>query len=130
MAWEQLGYCDSHRLAGADLTDNQYKMVKEGADGKLVKITAATDQPYGVQQNTPRAGEPVVVCRDGITKLACLANVAPPNQIGTNAAGLGAPIVAGTDTTKYVVGSVVEGNGASGSYASVSVDFMAPRRAA
>lgn len=130
MAWEQLGFCDSHRLAGVDLTDNQFKMVKLAANGTVTRITAATDKPYGVQQNDPKIGQPVVVCRDGITKLACLANVVSDNQIGTNAAGLGAVIVPGTDTTKYLIGSVVDGNGASGSYASVSVDFLSPGRAA
>lgn len=121
---------ESTRLAGADLSDNQFKFVKEAADGTLVKVSAATDLPYGVQQNDPKQGQPVIVMRVGVTKLACNANVVPPNQIGTTAAGLGAVLVPGTDTTKYVIGAVVDGNGASGSLASVSINCLAPHRAA
>ena len=129
MAWEQHGFVESTRLAGVDLRTNQFKFVKENAQGQLVPIAAATDVPYGVQQNDPRLGEAVMVVRDGVTKLACTASVVAANVIGTSAAGLGTPIVIGTDTTKYVAGQVVDGNGAANSLASVAIDCIKPTRA-
>ena len=130
MAFEQHGFVESHRLAGADLRTNQFKFVKENSSGKLVPIAAATDVPYGVQQNDPRDGEAVMVVRSGVTKLVGAANLAPGAFIGTTAAGIGTAIVPGTDTTKYVAGTVVEGNGAANSLASVTVNCLAPHRAA
>ena len=130
MAWEQRGFAESTRLAGADLSDNQFKFVKEAADGTLVKIAAATDVPYGVQQNDARLGEAVEVVRTGVSKVAGAANLAAGDMVGTSAAGIAAKLTIGTDTTKYVAGTVVDGNGAANSIASIALDCLAPHRAA
>jgi hypothetical protein len=130
MAWEQRGFAESTRLAGVDLSDNQFKFVKLAADGTLVKIAAATDVPYGVQQNEPIAGDAVEVVRDGVSKLVGAANLAAGDFVGTTSAGIATKLTIGTDTTKYVAGNVVDGNGAANSIASVAVDCLVPHRAA
>ncbi len=130
MAWEQPGFIESTRLADVDLRTNQFKFVKEAANGNLTPVTAATDVPYGVQQNDPKQGEAVECMRSGVTKLVCAANVVASDVIGTTAAGIGTKITPGTDTTKYAVGNVVDGNGAANSLASVAIDCLVPHRAA
>ena len=52
------------------------------------------------------------------------------DQIGTDAAGLGAVYVPGTDTTKYIVGQVMDDNSAANGYASVIFDCKNAQRGA
>ena len=130
MAWEQPVMNESTRLAAIDLRDNQFRFVKLDADGLATKITAATDLPYGIQQNDARIGEAVVVMRLGVSKLVGVANLASGDIVGTAADGRATKLTLGTDTTKFVTGVVVDGNGSANSIGSVSVSTLAPHRAA
>lgn len=107
MAFEQPGFKDGTRPAGADLSANQYKFVKLNSSGQVILCAAVTDQPYGILQNKPVSGQAAEVMLMGISKLVCAANNVIGDKIGTDAAGLGAVYVFGTDTTKYIVGQLI-----------------------
>jgi hypothetical protein len=110
MAYEIPGFQFS-LPAGADLSAHQYKFVKINSSGQCVLCAAVTDKPIGILQNDPpAAGVAANIMVNGISKLKAAANLAVGDQIGTDAAGLGAANVPGTDTTKYTVGEVIGDN--------------------
>lgn len=130
MAYEIPGF--SHTLpAAADLSAHQFKFVKLNTSGQIAAIAAATDIPFGVLQDKPdAAGEPGLVTMLGITKLQGDADLAKGDQIGTSADGQADAKTAGTDTTEYVVGQVLEDNTTAGGYVTAAINCLSPHRAA
>ena len=130
MAFEQDGFSIS-REAAADLSAHQHKFVKLNSSGQIAAIAAATDIPVGVLQDKPdAAGKVGRVMVGGITKLQGDADLAKGDLIGTSADGQAAAYVAGTDTTNYIVGQVLEDNAAAGGLASCLINCAAPSRGA
>ncbi|MDE2100077.1 MAG: hypothetical protein KGL39_22675 [Patescibacteria group bacterium] len=116
--------------AAADLSTSQYKFVKLDSTGKAAAIAAVTDIPIGVLQNAPASGASASVMVYGVTKVQGAADLARGNQIGPSVDGQAAAYVAGTDTTKYIVGQVLEDNSAAGGYATATINCAAPHRGA
>lgn len=117
-------------VAGADLSAAQYKFVKLNPSGQAILVAAATDKPIGVLQNSPASGGEANVTISGGTKFVGSGSIAVGAQIGSDANGKGAALVAGTDTTKYVVGTVLVATGADGEIGTAVIDATAPHRAA
>jgi len=119
------------KQAGADLSAKQYHFVKLDANGRVIAITADTDRPIGILQNKPTAlGQAAELMADGISRLIGGGNVAKGDMLGTTAAGRAAAIVAGTDTTKYSMGTVLDDSDADGDECSVLFDCKNVGRAA
>lgn len=118
-------------IAGADLSAaaNQYKFVELTAAYTVNICDATTDRVIGVLQNRPKSGEAAEVCVFGLTKVNSDAALSVGNQIGTAADGQAAAYAPGSDTTKYIVGVVVEASGAAGGYATALVNCLAGRGA-
>jgi hypothetical protein len=130
MAFE---YVDSQSkislAAGADLSAKQYTFVKLSGTG-VISVAAATDIPVGVLQNAPASGKTAEVSVDGIVKLKASAAITAGALVGTTSTGLAVAVVAGTDTTKYVLGQAITAAGASGDIITVAIDCKTPNRAA
>lgn len=116
MATEQVLQCDN-KLAGADLTTAQYKIVKlSGAN--VVLTSTAGELAYGVLQNAPALGDAAGVAIDGRTKIQLGATLAAGAKFSASAAGLAIAAV----STHQVLGTIVEG-GASGEIGSAVFDL-------
>lgn len=116
--------------AGADLSTHQFKFVKLDSAGRVVVCAAVTDKPVGILQDKPsRAGEAANVMVAGVSKLSADANLAIGDAVGTSADGQGAAYLAGTDTTKYIVGTVLApDNTAAGGLVSLLFSCLNPAR--
>ena len=118
--------------AGANLT--QYTFVKLTSTGTVIPCAATTDRPIGVVQDAPLSGDTATVCVIGITKLvtgaAATTGLPVATDIGTDASAAGLAIVPGTDTTKYLVATVIEASAAAAEYCSVWVNCPTAGRAA
>lgn len=130
MSIEVKGFIDSTRVAGADLSSHQYKFVKLNSSGQVVICAAAADKPYGILQDKPASGVGASVMCNGISKVIMAAGNTQGNVGGTDANGLFAAYVAGTDTTKYIVAEVVEDADAANGVGSVSFNCMGVGRGA
>lgn len=130
MAIEVPGFLDTTRKAGADLSALQFTFVKLDSAGAVVACAAVTDRPYGILQDKPTSGMGATVMCNGISKLVMAAGNTQGNQIGTDGAGLGAVYVPGTDTTKYIVGVVVEDSDAANGIGSVAFNCLNATRGA
>lgn len=117
-------------VAGADLSAAQYKFVEIGAGGVVTVCNGATDRPIGVLQNAPLSGQEAEVVVAGGTKVVSSGNIAIGSAIGTDASGKAAALTAGTDTTKFVVGTVILPASADGEILTAVVNCAAPGRAA
>jgi hypothetical protein len=118
-------------VAGEDLGSDQYKFVKQNASGQAVKCSAITDKPVGILQNNPASGGEAEIMCDGVSKLKFGGAAAIGALVGTDASAKGDAIVAGTDTTVYAVGQVLdEAAAADGDIVSVLFDCKKPSRAA
>lgn len=111
-------------LAGGTIV--QYTFVKLSAANTVVACSGTTDKPIGVAQEGAVSGGDVKVCISGITKLEGDADLAAGNAIGTSADAQAAAYSV-SDTTKYIVGSVLIDNGAAGGLITAVVDCAAPR---
>ena len=130
MAYEKPGF-DHTFEAGADLSALQYHFVKLNSSKQIVAISAVTDIPIGILQDTPNAaGKAANVMMDGISKLKMAAANAVPNLIGPSADGRGAVYVNGTDTTKYIVGTVIQDADAENGIGTVAFSCLTPNRGA
>jgi hypothetical protein len=106
MAYEISNYSVKVTLvAGADLSALQYNFVKINSSGQAVACAAATDIPVGVLQNAPTSGQEAEVLIVGGTKIVAGAAIGEGALVGTGSTGKAVALVAGTDTTKYVVGN-------------------------
>lgn len=94
-------------LAGADISLLQFQLVKLDSAGAAVPITAITDIPFGVLQNSPVSGEPasVIPIGSGSSKLQLGATLAAGVLVSPGATGKAAAAVA----TAYTVGILLEG---------------------
>lgn len=117
--------------AGADLSALQFQFVKLNSAKQVVAITAVTDIPFGILQDTPNAqGKACLVMINGLSKLKMNGDTATGNLIGPAVDGRGAVYVNGTDTTKYIVGSVWDETNASDGIGSVVFNCATPNRGA
>ena len=114
--------------AGADLSSSQYMFVKFTAANSVIACTAITDVPCGVLQNNPVSGGAANVCIGGASKVAVHATLAAGDVIGVHSNSKALPIVAGTDTTQYVLGQATE-VGASGGISTITVNITNGRAA-
>lgn len=129
MAYEVPGFKISGLEAAADLSTHQFKFVKLDTAGRVAAISAVTDIPIGILQNKPSGiGVAAEVMADGISKVQGDADLARDDMIGTSIDGQAAKYIAGTDTTKYIVGRVLEDNSAAGGLATVLFDCKSPSR--
>lgn len=117
-------------IAGADLSTKQYHFVKLSANNTVVICAAVTDRPIGVLQNKPTSGQEANVCALGITKVVGDADLSAGNMIGTSSDGQAAAYAPGTDTTKYMLGQVIEDNSAAGGIVTAAINCIAPARGA
>lgn len=117
-------------VAGADLSTHQYKFVEIGAGGLVTLCNAATDKPIGVLQNAPLSGQEAEIVVNGGTKVVSSANIAVGALIGTDNAGKADAKTPGTDTTEFVVGTVILTAAADGEILTAVVACAAPSRAA
>lgn len=108
MAYEAAQIKVGNWTASADLSAKQYHFVKMSGAGTVDVTAAITDKTIGVLQNAPKSGEAAEVCVFGITKVTADGNLTAGNLIGTSGDGQADAIVAGTDTTVYVVGQALE----------------------
>lgn len=119
------------REAGEDLSAHKHKFVKLNSSGQVVAIAANTDKPFGILQDAPAAsGRAAQVMCSGISKVQGDGNLAKGDQIGSSADGQAAAYVPGTDTTKYIVGEVLEDNAAAGGLATVAFNCLGAGRGA
>jgi hypothetical protein len=131
MAYEFSNYSVKVTLvAGADLSTKQYTFVKLDSSGQAVAASGATDIPVGVLQNAPTSGQEAEVLIVGGTKIVAGAAIGEGALIGTSAAGKAVALVAGTDTTKYVVGTLLTESAADGNIVTAVVNCATPGRAA
>ena len=131
MAYEISNYSVKVTLvAAADLSTKQYTFVKLDSSGTVVAAAAATDIPIGVLQNAPTAGQEAEVLVVGGTKVVAGAAIGEGALVGTSATGKAVALVAGTDTTKYVVGTLLTESAADGNVVTAVINCANPGRAA
>lgn len=131
MAYEISNYSVKVTLvAAADLSTKQYTFVKLNSSGQAAAASGATDIPIGVLQNAPTAGQEAEVLVVGGTKIVAGAAIGEGGLIGTSAAGKAVALVAGTDTTKYVVGTLLTESAADGDIVTAVINCANPGRAA
>jgi len=131
MAWEGMQpVLIGHLVASGDLSAAQYKFVKMTSATAVVVCTAATDRPIGVLQNKPTNGQLATIVAVGVTKLQADASLAFDVAIGTSADGQADAKVAGTDTTEYTVGRVIEGASNAGEIITALINCANPARSA
>jgi hypothetical protein len=131
MAYEISNYSVKVSLvAGADLSTKQYTFVKLDSSGQAVAASGATDIPIGVLQNAPTSGQEAEVLIVGGTKIVAGAAIGEGALVGTSAAGKAVALVAGTDTTKYVVGTLLTESAADGNIVTAVINCANPGRAA
>jgi hypothetical protein len=129
MAYEISNYSVKVTLvAAADLSAKQYTFVKLDGSGLAAAAAAATDVPIGVLQNAPLAGQEAEVLVVGGTKIVAGAAIGEGVQIGTGATGK-AVALAVTDTTKFVVGTLLTESAADGNVVTAVINCANPTRA-
>ena len=108
MAYEGAQIKVGQWTASADLSSKQFHFVKMSGNNTVDVTSAITDKTIGVLQNTPTSGQSAEVCVFGVTKVVADGTLAAGNLIGSSADAQADAIVAGTDTTVYVVGQALE----------------------
>lgn len=106
--------------ASADLSAKQFRAVKMSGNLTVDVASAITDKIIGVLQDAPASGASANVAFDGVSKMLLGGTVAAGDVVGTDNQGRAVTIVAGTDTTQYVLGRCVFG-GAVGEIGSILV---------
>jgi hypothetical protein len=116
--------------AGADLSTKQFRFMEwDGTD--VDPCNAITDLSVGVLQNKPdAAGKHAEVLMIGGTKMVAGAAITAGALLGTDDEGRAVPIVAGTDTTQYILGRAMSAASGAGIIISAMVDCTAIARAA
>lgn len=111
--------------AGADLSAAQYKFVTLNGSGQVVVCSAVTDNPIGILQDKPAAaGRAAEIMVSGVSKVDSDAALTVNSMVGPSADGQAAAYVHGTDTTKYIVGRVLEASSGAGVKATILFDCM------
>lgn len=128
MAWEIPGQQIPFQAA-VDMSDWQFRGVKIDANGQIAKISAVTDIPLGILQDKPGAqGRAGCVMLDGVSKMVAGANLAKGDRVGIDTTGRAVAYIAGTDTTKYAIGTVLEDNSVANGLVTVMFDCKNPGR--
>ena len=131
MAYEISNYSVKVTLvAAADLSALQYTFVKLNSSGQAVAAAAATDIPIGVLQNAPTSGQEAEVLIVGGTKIVAGAAIGEGALVVTSSACKAVALVAGTDTTNSVVGTLLTESGADGDIVTAVINCANPGRAA
>lgn len=111
MAFEISNYAVKiSRVAGADLSADQYKFVEQDSSGNVTVCNNAGDLPIGVLQNAPTSGQEAEVLVVGGTKVVAGAAVTNASIIGTDADG---KAVAKDTSTDFRVGRIIDSTGAA-----------------
>jgi len=113
--------------AGADLSAaaNQYKAVKQDANGDIVLCSAITDRAIGILQNTPALGIPGEVMIIGESKYQADAAIAIGALLGVSADGQFVTVAAGAPTQHWV-GRSRTAPGAAGVLGTGWFNFVVP----
>jgi hypothetical protein len=125
MAYESAQVRFGNLTAGADLSSKQYHFVKLASATTVNVCTAITDLPIGVLQNNPTSGNTATIAIFGVTKVVADGTLAAGNILGTSADSQADAIVAGTDTTVYVMGQAIT----AGSAGETTTMFLNPTSA-
>ena len=126
MAYEETLTVQSYD-ANADLSADQYKIVKVAADDAVDTASGSTEDIIGVLQGTPESGSSANVATAGITKVVAGEGVSAGDLVMSDADGKAELVTimdaGGTlgDMTR-ILGKVVNGAGAADEYASVLID--------
>lgn len=130
MAWEGPQVHIPGLTASASLATKQFYLVKMSGEKTVDVCSGVTDKPIGVLQNAPASGEAAEVCGFGVTKISGDEDLGYGDLIGTSGDGQAQAVTVGSETTVYIVGQVIEGNGAAGGLATAFVNCSNIARAA
>lgn len=131
MAYEIPGFKIGTLLAGSDLSAAQFTFVKLNSSSRVVAVTAATDVPIGILQNTPGSLHAADVMAMGVSKLVAGGSLAAGALVGTDVAGKGStPVYGASGTALVVTGQVLEGNTAANGLVTVAFNCLNPTRGA
>lgn len=121
-------------IAGADLSSDQYKLVKvDSTTRQVILCSATTDRPLGVLLNAPTSGQGAEVAVSGIMKVQTDGSVAIGNLVGPDADGLAqgkGPVAtdgagSGAITWGYAAGVALETDTGANTYVEILIDKMA-----
>jgi len=104
MAYEE-GLHSITLVAGADLSDYQYHLVKASASGEVNVCTDAGDRAIGILQNKPEDGQAATVGVRGVSKFAPGADIDADDCIGPDASSNG---IATTTAAHFAIGVALE----------------------
>lgn len=118
--------------AGADLSAaaNQYKIVKQDANGDIVLCSAVTDLPLGVLQNKPKLGEAAIVRVVGVTKIQADAALAIGAQLSTSADAQAKAASVAAGSTEYILARALEAAAAAGEVIAALLTHSGPQNGA
>ncbi len=91
------------RAAGEDLSSDQFRFVKQEADGDFIGAAGPTDEVQGVLQNNPTSGQAARVALLGagtsklVVKTSAAGNIVPGNRLTSTSDGRGELCDANTD---------------------------------
>lgn len=129
MAYEIPGFKIGTLRAGSDLSAKQFTFVKLNSSSQVVAVSAASDVPIGILQNTPGSLAVADVMAMGISKLVGGGSVAAGAPLCTDGAGKGSTFAYGTSgTVVQSLGQVLEGNTTANGMLTVAFNCMNPAR--
>lgn len=99
--------------------------------GGVCPVTANTDVPLGVLQNSPGLGEPALVALSGETKIRVGGtDIARGDRVAADSTARAIAVVAGTSTGFYPIGVILSIDAADndGALASAVIDCRNPAR--
>ncbi len=128
MALEAASFAIPALDADADLSSNQFQIVKMSATDKRVSLASVDGEVFlGVLQNKPNAaGKSATVVGLGVTKVIAGEALVAGDLWGTDTAGKARKVEAtntGADTGDYVGGQVLIGVAAADEVATVTIGF-------
>lgn len=110
--------------AGADLSSNQFYLLKLNSSGNAVLATGAGSPLIGVLQNKPENGEAAEVMVAGVAKVIAGATIDEADIITANASGKALSVTTKSLTfSGYAIGQAITA-GATGEYVSVLIQPM------
>lgn len=119
MATELPGFMHTGYTASSDLSTSPFRAVRLSGVRTVTAISAITDKPLGVLQNTPASGETAQIMASGRSKMEASAAITAGATVGVSANGRAVTIVPGTDTTQYVLGIAEDTCANAGEFISV-----------
>jgi hypothetical protein len=108
----------------------QFCIVKQVSATECAPVSADTDVPLGVLQNSPGLGEPALVALAGFTQLRANADLSAGARVAGTTTARAIAVVAGTSTGFYAVGRVLSVDAAvnAGGLVSAVIDCRNPAR--